>query len=113
MMGKYSPCLNIKQVCRLEIEETKAILQNYKVSQNDIDNITDMISNAYFQLNEEKEHSKNYDDAVKEIVGANYLDRIHKLVIKKDCDCAERLLFGDGEKIELPFCEEVKEWYEV
>lgn len=49
-MAKYGPGLTTKDVCKLEISECKEILSKYKVSKEDVTNITDMIKEAYYQL---------------------------------------------------------------
>lgn len=48
-MSKYGCGLTINDTCKLEVAEATEILNSYHVSAEDIDTITMMIKEAYFQ----------------------------------------------------------------
>ena len=50
-MSKYGCGLTINETCKLEVAEATEILNSYHVSAEDINAITMMIKEAYFQWN--------------------------------------------------------------
>ena len=51
-MAKYGSGLSVNDVCELELKEMEGILNKYNVSEEDKNNLMDMIEEAYFQLSE-------------------------------------------------------------
>lgn len=51
-MGKYGSGLTYCDVCKLELEEMDTILDKYKVSKEDKENLKGMLIEAYFQASE-------------------------------------------------------------
>jgi arginine decarboxylase-like protein len=97
-MSKYGSGLTINDVCKLEVAEAKEILKKYHVSEEDTQAITDMITEAYFQLSESAAAGRAFG-------------RLFEEVTEK---CAEKEYFGRylalsaEEKQKFPFeaCEE-------
>lgn len=49
-MGRYGSCISINGVCKTAVEEAKEILKPYHVSDEDVEVITNTITEAYFQF---------------------------------------------------------------
>ncbi len=56
-MAKYCGCLSTSEVCECECEEATEIMQRYHMPEEDIERVTDMIREAYFQLGRSYAHS--------------------------------------------------------
>lgn len=100
-MSKYGSGLTINDVCKLEIAEAKEILKKYHVSEEDTREITDMITEAYFQLSVSAASGRAFGRLFEEVTGK----------------CAEKEYFGRylalnaEERQKFPFeaCEEREE----
>lgn len=49
-MAKYCSVLSVNEVCELELKEMEETLNKYNVSEEDKNNLMDMVEEAYFQL---------------------------------------------------------------
>ena len=71
---KYGNGLSTKDVCQLECEEVEKILSRYNVLKNDVERITGMIKEPYYQLGESFKSANNMERllAEKDVEEAHY-----------------------------------------
>ncbi len=87
-MAKYASGLTVSSVCKMEVAEAKEILQKYKVSAEDVEIITGMIIEPYFQLSKTCAAGRAYERLVEEVTGkvlaTNYLKRLMELHMEEE-----------------------------
>lgn len=71
-MSKYG-AISISLQCRLEVDEMKEILKKYNVSEEDIQEIEDMIKEAYFQFSKECAAGRVLEKYVKDMTLKDFM----------------------------------------
>ena len=68
-MAKYPGTYTTKDVCNAEVKECKQLLKKYHVSPEDVKEITGMIEQAYYMLDESYRVSQAFEAYVQDELG--------------------------------------------
>lgn len=83
-MGKYSGAMSSKEACELEIAGCTEILDKYpQISQEDCDEITGMIRQAYYLLGKSYETGRQMEAFIKDELGEPALQRFFNITVTK------------------------------
>lgn len=107
-MGKYGPGLTINDVCKLEVKEAKEILEKYKVSDFDVEAITDMIKEAYYQFSRSATCGRAVERLLEEMTGKKCQDYFQRYM-ELNMEEAEKFPFDVDEEDEETFDEDYDE----
>lgn len=94
-MSKYASGLTLDDVCKLEIEEAKMILEKYNVSDEDKTAITDMIKEACYQLHTSLASGRATERLLEDITG--------KPVSENKTMFQKYIIYMDEESHRFPF----------
>ena len=90
-MSKYPGFMTTQNVCKAEVRECKDILKKYKVMDSDVENITDMIKEAYYQLSESYKMSNAIDAYVKDKLGNEWCKEFFQMYTSRTKEPGENL----------------------
>jgi hypothetical protein len=93
-MSKYGNGITVSGACRNEIEEATDILNSYRVSTEDIDTITGMIKEAYFELSESMVSGRAMDRIIADEVGEDWLTKERFMTYMQ---------YANEERVKYPF----------
>lgn len=101
-MAIFGDGLSPKEVCKLQILEVETRLSKYDANNEDIEAISEMISEAYTKLEAREEIHNDFKKVLSEEFGQEFLDRIESKALMKRTGKLMNLLMEDEDDT-LPF----------